>query len=351
MAWKYIGINFACSLILFFLNGLFGNIQLNLKDLFKYGKFTFESNTETSFAGNFFQKIVNPAIYLAIICAVLQNFPSIELIPSTRLIVPFYWVLRFFHIIIKNLISFINWKYELFSLFVSLALSGCTFHFLVVPLSTSNKPIFIDVEAFRDAFWFAAIAYLAKMIWEISKKHFESESVFPDQQRSDILSRRFYKFNNRYGYHIDNCISKKCLSISPEHIEFFKCLIFAIMIYEDYCRPPIVRGGEYFWKFFNPRKTMSLGIMQVQSSKIINNLQSISLAIEKLYDAFQTGDDLDEQISTAICDYNNGDEYHIEVAAIYTYLVDLNGLSEDTYDSEEESYDEDSEEYPENYCE
>lgn len=31
MKWKYIGINFICSLILFFLNGWFGNIQLNFK--------------------------------------------------------------------------------------------------------------------------------------------------------------------------------------------------------------------------------------------------------------------------------------------------------------------------------
>lgn len=350
MDWKNIGINLACSFILFFLNGWFGNIQLNLKDLFKYGKFTFESNTETNFSGNFFQKIVNPTVYLAGVCAVLQNFPSIELLPSTWLIVPLYWVLRLLHIFVKNLISFINWKYELFSLFVSLALSGCTFHFLIAPLSASDKSIFIDIEAFRDAFWFAAIAYLAKMIWEISKKQFESESVFPDQKRRDILSRRFYKFNNRYGYHIDNCISKNCISLSPEHIELFKCLIFAVMIYEDYCRPPIVRGIEYLWKFLNPKKAMSLGIMQVQSPKMINNLQSISSAIEKLYDAFQASDDLDEQVNAAIRDYNNGDEYLTEVTAIYTYLVDLNGLSEDI-DIEEETCDEDSEEYPENHCE
>ena len=85
------------------------------------------------------------------------------------MVIPLYWVIRFLHIAAKNLFLFVNWRYELFSLCLSLLLGEGTFFLLLLPLLNANASIFIPVDELRNAIWFAIIAYLAKVIWDISK--------------------------------------------------------------------------------------------------------------------------------------------------------------------------------------
>lgn len=157
------------ALFLFFVNGILGRIQYGYREhLFAYGKFSFESDNGENFAGNFFLKIVNPAIYLALLCAILQQVKAEALCRSSWMVIPLYWGIRFLHIAAKNLFLFVNWRYELFSLCLSLLLGEGTF-FLLLPLLNANASIFIPVDELRNAIWFAIIAYLAKVIWDISK--------------------------------------------------------------------------------------------------------------------------------------------------------------------------------------
>ncbi len=53
------------------------------------------------------------------------------------------------------------------------------------------------------------------------------------------------------------------------------------MIYEDFNRPRVVRWIEYI-RFWITKKPHSLGIMQVQTNKYINDETSIRLAVRKI---------------------------------------------------------------------
>ena len=97
------------------------------------------------------------------------------------------------------------------------------------------------------------------------------------------------------------------------------------MIYEDFNRPMIVRWIEYL-SFFISKKKHTLGIMQVMTSKYINNEESIRLAIRKIK---EDGEKIQEKkynhkssFAYAIAkQYNGGDySYADEVQEVYIFI-------------------------------
>ena len=120
---SYIMLNILFAFGLFFLNALLGRIQYGLSGkLFQYGKFTFADAEQQNFSGNFFQKIVNPAVYLAVIAAVMQTYLPAEFIRSLWLLVPLFWIIRLGYMAVKNVILFLNRPYELTAAGLSLFL-------------------------------------------------------------------------------------------------------------------------------------------------------------------------------------------------------------------------------------
>ena len=328
MSWCHVLVNFLLALMLYLINGWLGNIQQDHKDLFKYGKFTFESNTDISFSGNFFQIIVNPSVFLAIVCAILQQLSFEAVVLDLWLLVPFYWLFRLAFYLVKNLFSFVNWKYEFYSFALSILLSEGTLFVLIRPLIENNESIFLDAAEFRNAFWFALIAYLAKLFWDVSKHHFEGEKVFPDSKRRKIITTRYQNFIRCFGSHIDKALTTRCMFNCSADEENFKCLLYAIMIYEDYCRPPMMRWLEYLIRGLHLKRKMSLGIMQYTTTDIINDYQSIDLAIDKLFSYYSKENNRSAAVSSAIEAYNCGSDYLYEVYSIYYHLIKINGLEE-----------------------
>jgi len=56
-------------------------------------------------------------------------------------------------------------------------------------------------------------------------------------------------------------------------------IIYAIMIYEDYNRPRLIRLVEYSW-FFLTKKPLTMGIMQVRSNTYINDIESVRRGVD-----------------------------------------------------------------------
>ena len=76
---SYIMLNILFAFGLFFLNALLGRIQYGLSGkLFQYGKFTFADAEQQNFSGNFFQKIVNPAVYLPVAPCFFTIYPRLH---------------------------------------------------------------------------------------------------------------------------------------------------------------------------------------------------------------------------------------------------------------------------------
>lgn len=128
------------------------------------------------------------------------------------------------------------------------------------------------------------------------------------------INKRYIKMKNRYMKYIG---AKE---------DFFVKLFFSIMIMEDYNRPWYLRILEYIVfilrKFYKKKIIMSLGIMQVKTSKIIGNKKSIELAeemIKSLVDELYRDDEL-TIIKKVALSYNPSQLYYEEITKIYKYI-------------------------------
>lgn len=308
--------NIIFSLLLYFVNGLIGKFKTSSWVPFEYSSFGFHNTKDKNFSDNFLQSIVHPTIYLAIISAILQNFAFGNIASDLWLVVPLYWLFRFAHALIWDLLRFINWRFEFKSFVVSTLLGEGTLFTIIRPLLDQDKTIFIDLEQFRDAFWFAAFTYIVAQLWNIFKVKATGEVLYPSEKQASVILDRYEKYKRKYHSHIESILNKEFSFPNPSLKEHFLCLVYAIMIFEDHNRPSIVRLFEYLKKIALWHSTCSLGIMQVQTKKMIGNKKSIELAIQKMYKPFSESD-VHEKLYKTVTDYNPCDDYYREVISIY----------------------------------
>ncbi len=323
MKLEYVIFNMIAAGGLFFLNGILGKVQYGLSGkLFEYGKFTFEGDADQSgFSGNFFQKIVNPAVYLAVVAAIAQHLLTVDFIESMWLLIPIFWIYRLLFMIIKNVFVFLNLKYEAIALALSLLLGETIFFRIIKPLLVQNESIWIPATELRDALWFAILTYLAKVVWEIMKQSFSNDNLYPDSKRRELVWARYDRFNRKYGNFIVDQISRRYIDrLNRDKQNRLASLLYAIMIYEDYNRPFLIRQAEYILKatFFRQR-AMTLGIMQFKAFHKITDIESISYAIDFISLPFLRNALNPE--NAAIAMYNSASDYCTEVQAIYDILM------------------------------
>ncbi len=316
-----IGYNVLLALALFLLNGQLGKLQHGISEpLFEYGKFSFMPTSEQSFAGNFFQKIINPAVFLAVAAALTQHYLTSDYVESLWLLIPVFWLCRLIYMIGRNVFVFLNLKYEMIAFVLSLALGEGVFFCIIKPLLIEGEQIWISSAALRDALWYAILVYLAKTAWEIMKKSFGEENIYPYERRSKIVMKRYDKFSMKYSNDVLASLSNHPQdSMTVETREQIIRVIYAIMIYEDYNRPFGVRLAEWTMKatFFRWR-TMSLGIMQVRTDRLISSRESIKLSVPPIINSFLTSQN--DPIYDSIFQHNPNRNYVEETRAIYDIL-------------------------------
>lgn len=223
--------------------------------------------------------------------------------------------------IVKNVFVYLNLKHEAIALALSLLLGETVFFKIIKPLLTQNKSIWIPVTELRDALWFAIFAYLAKTTWEIMKQSYSKDNLYPDDKRCELIWKRYDKFNWKYGDFIAYQISHRYVDkMSMDEQNRLASLLYAIMIYEDFNRPFLIRLTERILKatFFRQR-AMTLGIMQFKVFHTITDEESISYAIDFISQPFLHNTSEPENV--AISMYNSNSDYHTEVRAIYDTLM------------------------------
>lgn len=234
------------------------------------------------------------------------------------MLVPFYWLLRAICMLVKNILLYSNWIYEVTALLMSVILGEGVFFILLKPLMDESESVFISREELRDAIWYAIIAYVLKILWDVYKTYLDSENIYPQYLRRKTVWKKYAKFSEKYGNIIESTINDNWPE-GEDGLDEVTKLVYAIMIFEDYNRPTIFRIIEYIIKLFSPNRVMSLGIMQVQTKKIISNKSSIALGVEKIINAYFVQDD-EDKISYVIDDYNYYGDNSEEIKAIYDMI-------------------------------
>ena len=139
-----------------------------------------------------------------------------------------------------------------------------------------------------------------------------------EKRKEKYIFSRYKQFKIKYGRIVS--ANSECL--------VDECLIYAIMIVENYNRSPFIRQIEKI-KFLLTKKKMSLGIMQVKTVSMITNEQSVEIAskmivsyrkiicIEDGYDFYPSW--FARKVANK---YNGGnDKYNDEVGVIFEQII------------------------------
>lgn len=139
--------------------------------------------------------------------------------------------------------------------------------------------------------------------------------------KKKYIRKKYINFINKYKV------------IVPMDIHFYKYLFYSIMIMENYNRPPYLRLLEriifIFRTLFGKNPKMTLGIMQITTTKMISDKESINLAnkkiIKDIYNVMNSSNELEISaiIKKVALLYNNNNLYADEVINIYKILQNI----------------------------
>jgi len=244
---------------------IFGYV--NMSELVRGGNFGF----------NLIFRILSPAVFVSILSIILYKIEKINFIDNI-------WMIALWYIIISTLILiFLNrWVFIKKFLYILIQGSALFFSYIFYEFSLKRGVEFILPEAggFRTEIWFLIILYFYNLLNEYKEnkdnvRGYRNEREKQDNLYCKVIKKKLVRFRKEYSH---------LLSFEFLENKLLNNIFFSIMIYEDINRPKIVRQIEKMLFKFNLAK--STGIMQVQSTKFLNDKESVKEAqkiILKIY--------------------------------------------------------------------
>jgi len=201
-------------------------------------------------------------------------------------------------------------------------------YFSYTEIIYKKENILPDFETVSNELWIIILIFLFHTLNQI---RISSDKTI--QRKENYLKSRLSHFKDKYG----ELVNEKTTN------DKLKSIIYGLMIYEDFNRPKVARLVENA-RFKLTGKKHSLGLMQVQTTKFINDQKSVELGIEKVKKAYKKalkkmGLDKEETIKILlsnayhnewtlerriISDYNKDDSYVFEVRELLEKIFELN---------------------------
>lgn len=305
--WTIILIHAVAAIFIFLIINWIGEKSISIG----YMQMTIVVEEESYPAFNFLFKAIAPVIIMILFVALAQAVHFDSFTVKCYLIVVYYWIIRVCVVILYGRGALTNWATQLLYWITSIGLSIC-----VYKLIDKVDKILPDPESLRDEMWILIILFLYSTV---NKMTFGRTGTL--KRKEMYLNKTYTHLKSKY----DKTISKECNNY------FFIQMVYAIMIYENFNRPKIVRWIEYI-RFGITKKPHTLGIMQVTSLKWINDKQSISLGINKIisdcdniiqkYADNKENFSLETIVEEIAGKYNKDDNYVYEVGQIFSTISD-----------------------------
>ena len=266
----------------------------------KYSEFKFANEKDRPIGLNILIQMIFPTCFIIVLAGIFYNY-KIELIENIYMVTIYYYLLRWIKIIIiLNRLKLYDWKSE-----IEMCLLGVIFSIVIYyNFIIKTNHIFLSLEELREGISIAVILFILALIRNYIYNYEIVKSKQESQKKRIYIKQKYVEFKEKYESFID---------IGDVNI---KNLIYAIMIYEDYNRPKIVRVIEKLKFLITGHATM--GIMQVYSTKIINDRESVILGVKKIVDEVKREEKNNEFSEiNVIKHYNPGDKYKNEVTYIF----------------------------------
>jgi hypothetical protein len=222
---------------------------------------------EDSPAFNVIFRILSPIVFMLIVATILYKLGLDNLVKNIFFVPIYYLVFRLLFNLITNRALLMNWLRQFFYWISIISLS----YYSYINIIVKKTNLFPDFSTWSNELWIIILIYMYTVFNQM--KFSQKRTI---SRKNSYLRNRYTHFHKKYGTEIDATVENEKL----------KTIIYAIMIYEDFNRPKIVRTVETVVHLIN-NKEHSLGLMQVKSKKLINDKTSVTLAIEKIVSSYK----------------------------------------------------------------
>lgn len=272
-----------------------------------YAVFTFTDDRYMPMTNNILMNVCIPNICMIFIFMIARNGKYIIIEKNLIYYVVFFFLYRMILIcILYRRKEMYTWYYEL-----GMAIAGILVaYYLTHDFFTTEEAVFITPSELREELWFIVLIVLYKFFKMIFDKKVIQNTVLTKGQISKYVINKFNKFYKKYNDFLDINVNTRYICI----------LLYAVMIFEDYNRGPLIRKFERIKIRITKKGT--IGIMQFPSDKPISDEESVVNFynwLETKAKELNTYQD-DIYINNVLWQYNNDTDYAKSVTYIYHIL-------------------------------
>ncbi len=292
-------LQFILGVLLFFLINWIGKHSYSIG----YMGISIFVKAEEAPALNFLIRVLTPIVYLIIISSILYYLNLDKFVINIYLVNIYYIIFRLFFNLITSRGKLLDWYRQVLYWSTIIIIS----YFVYDKIIRIKENILPDFTTIANELWIIILIFVFQLTNNI---RFSQNGTV--KRKENYLKSRYVHFKNLYGDLIKD-ITKN---------EVLESVTYAILIYEDFNRPKIIRIIENLKHRFSS-ESHTLGVMQVRSDKLINDTESVILGTNKIVNSYNKyvrenstkGEEIYEWnvIDSIISDYNVGSEYLYEV--------------------------------------
>ncbi len=289
---------------------------------FGYKQLTILFEVDEAPAFNLLFRVLTPVVFIVIAAAAFYLAHLDFLAKRIFLVVAYYFAFRIGWNAVMGKARLLNWKNMTGQIFVSCALA----YLAQVRLIDNKSYLFPDPATLGNELWLVIFGFVYAVI-----NNLRSSPETSIARKNAYIKNRFWDYKAKFGQIVSSDIKAPPL----------EALVYAIMIFEAFNRPRVMRAVENLAFRFGRART--LGIMQVTTYTPISDSESVRLACKKIGDdALELQRDLaakdfskyraspayvdfirdDELLNGVLSRYNGGNFYRTEVTNLYKYVKD-----------------------------
>lgn len=255
-------VQFVLGLILFFIINWIGKHSYSLG----YLSISIFAKVYEAPAFNFIIRILSPVVYLFVTSAVLYAFDLDKYTYKFYRVSSYYILIRLLVNLITGRGLLLNWYKQALYWGGILFLSYYAYEKIII----TKKNLLPDYANLSNELWIIIIVFIYQIL---NKLPVSQEGTI--MRKGKYIDYKYRNFKHKYGEIINSLSNEKLISIA-----------YSILIYEDFNRPYLIRKIENL-KFLLTSKAHTLGVMQVCTSKYINDYESVQLGVKKLNDNYK----------------------------------------------------------------
>lgn len=292
-------IQFIFGVLLFFLINWIGRHSYSMG----YMGISIFIKTEEAPALNFLIRVLTPIVYLIIISSILYYLNLDKFVINIYLVNIYYIIFRLFFNLITSRGRLLDWYRQTLYWITIIIIS----YFVYDKIIRIKENILPDFTTIANELWIIILVFVFQLTNNV---RFSQNGTV--RRKENYLKSRYEHFKRLYGDLIKDITKNEAL----------ESVTYAILIYEDFNRPKIIRIIENIKHCFS-NESHTLGVMQVRSDKLINDTESVILGTNKIVNSYNKyvrentveGEEIYEWnvINSIISDYNVGSDYLYEV--------------------------------------